>query len=200
MKTTARIALALILVSFTAVSWAQDDLKDHPGYVDLKAAEIFGEVDAKLELMLKGPLLKLIGGEDKEGSGAGGLLASIELIRVNAFEIEENAEEIIAKFKALGDALEEDGWARVLSANEDGETINVFIRSNDDTIQGLALFATESDEAIFANIVGDVKPELLSHLGDDFLGGDFDLSEIAEAVTEHEDGEKEVKEEETEEG
>ncbi len=198
MKTTARIALALILVSFTAVSWAQDDLKDHPGYVDLKAAEIFGEVDAKLELMLKGPLLKLIGGGDEDELG--GLLASIELIRVNAFEIEENAEEIIAKFKALGDALEEDGWARVLSANEDGETINVFIRSNDDTIQGLALFATESDEAIFANIVGDVKPELLSHLGDDFLGGDFDLSEIAEAVTEHEDGEKEVKEEETEEG
>lgn len=195
MKTMAGVALLLILVSFTAASWAQDEIKDHPGYVDLDAEEIFGDLEAKFEINLEGPLLKLIGGgSGDEDSELGGMLSSIKLIRVNAFEIEDNAEEIIAKFEALGDRLANEGWARILHAEEDDESINVFIRSNDDTIQGIVLLAAESDEAIFANIVGEVKPQLLSLLGDDFLGGDLNLSGIAGLLTEHEEEEEEIEE------
>ncbi len=188
MKTTAGIAALLIVASFTGITSAQEAVEDHPGYVDLNAEEIFGDVEAKMEILLDGPLLRLmLGDKDDEDGEDAEAIASIKLLRVNAFEIEDDAEDVIAKFDALGDRLTADGWSRVVHVQEDGEALNIFVRSDDDTIQGFALLMAESHEAMFVNIVGEVNPRLLTHLEGSFFDGGFDFSEIEELISEHHD-------------
>ena len=188
MKTTAGVAALLIVASFTGVSWAQEPVENHPGYVDFDAEEIFGDVKAKMEIVLDGPLLRLmLGASGEEESEGAEMLDSLKLIRVNAFEIEDDAEDVIAKFDAVSDRLAADGWSRAVHVQEDDETLNIFVRSEDDIIQGIAVLMAESDEAMFVNIVGEVNPLHLGQLGGSFFGGGFDLSEIAELISEHED-------------
>ena len=145
MKTTAGIAALLIVASFTGITWAQEAVEDHPGYVDLNAEEIFGDVEAKMEIVLDGPLLQLLRGASDDDSEAAESIANIKLIRVNAFELEDDAENVIAKFDALGDRLIADGWSRVVHVEEDDEALNVFVRSDDETIQGFALLKTGAE-------------------------------------------------------
>lgn len=201
MKTAMSVCAVLMMASVAGISWAEEKLEDHPGYVDLKAREIFGDVEPTVEVLLDGQLLKMMAGASaKDDSEAGEMLANIKLIRVNVFPITEGAEEVAAKFEALSKRLTDDGWSRIVRVKEDDETVNVFIRVNEEAFQGLVVLAAESDEAVFVNIVGDVNPEMLGKFGGGLFGGDFDLSEIAELMKEHEKGEEAEAEEDTEEG
>lgn len=201
MKMTIGACTVLIIASLAGISWGEEQLENHPGYVDLQAREIFGEVEPTVEVLLDGPLLQLMAGASGEGdSELGDMLASLKLIRINAFQITEGAEEVAAKFEALSKRLVEGGWSRVVRVREDEETVNVFVRADEDVFQGLVVLAAESDEAVFVNIVGDVNPLLLAKLGSGLFGGDFDLSEIAELMSEHEEAGESESEEDTEEG
>lgn len=187
MKMTIGACTLLIIAPFAGISWADEALENHPGYVDLQARDIFGDaVEPTLEVLLEGPLLRLLAGASgEEGSGFEEMLASLKLIRINAFPIAEGAEDVAAKFEALSTQLAEGGWSRIVRVKEDEETVNIFMLTNEDVIQGLVVLAAASEEAIFVNIVGDVNPDLLSMLGDGFFADDFDFSELAEVFEEH---------------
>lgn len=201
MKMAIGACAVLIAASVTGISWADEKLEDHPGYVDLKARDIFGDVEPTVEVLLDGPLLRMMAGASgKDDSEAGKMLASLKLIRVNAFPITEGSGEVAAKFEALSKRLVKDGWSRIVHVKEDEKTVNVFIRADEEVFQGLVVLAAESDEAVFVNIVGDVDPRMLAKLGGELLGGGFDLSEIAELMKEHEEDEESESEEDTEEG
>lgn len=203
MKMTIGACTLLIIAPLAGISWADEELENHPGYVDLQALDIFGdEVEPTVEVLLDGPLLKLLAGASSEDDAEeAGMLASLKLIRVNAFPIAEGAGDVAAKFEALSKQLVDEGWSRIVHVKEDDKTVNVFIRANDDVLQGLVVLAAESDKAVFVNIVGDVNPLVLGKLGGGLFGDDFDLSEIAELIEEREEAEEsESEEEEREEG
>ena len=120
-------------------------------------------------------------------------------MRINAYAIEENAGDIAAKFEALSNKLRDEGWSRVVHVRDEGETVNVFLLSKDNVLQGITALIAESDEAIFVNIVGDVNPALLGVLGDNFLDGSVDLGGLGDSLSGHSDDEAEV-ESESEEG
>ncbi len=202
MKMTIGACSLLIIAPLAGISWAEEELEDHPGYVGLQARDIFGdEVEPTVEVLLDAPLLKLMATAAGEAdSEEAGMLASLRLIRVNAFPIAEGAEDVAAKFEALSKQLVDDGWSRIVHVKEDDETVNVFIRADEDVFQGLVVLAAESDEAVFVNIVGDVNPLLLGKLGGGLFGGDFDLSDIAELIEEHEEAEESEPKEDTQEG
>ena len=197
MKMTIGACTLLIVAPFAGISWADEALENHPGYVDLQARDIFGdEVEPTVEVLLEGPMLQLMAGAFREGdSELGEMLASLKLIRINAFPIAEGAGDVAAKFEALSKQLAEGGWSRVVRVKEDDEAVNVFMRADEDVIQGLVVLVAESEEAIFLNIVGDVNPLLLGKLGGTFFDGDFDFSEIAERISEHEKAEESESEE-----
>lgn len=187
MKMTIGACTLLIIAPFAGISWADEALENHPGYVDLQARDIFGDaVEPTLEVLLEGPLLRLLAGASgEEGSGLEEMLASLKLIRINAFPIAEGAEDVAAKFETLSTQLAEGGWSRIVRVKEDEETVNIFMLTNEDVIQGLVVLAAAQEEAVFVNIVGDVNPDLLSMLGDGFFADDFDFSELAEVIEEH---------------
>jgi hypothetical protein len=61
-------------------------------------------------------------------------------------------------------------WQRIVGthSNEEGETVEVYIKNDNKGIGGLAIIATEPKELTLVNIVGAIDLDSLSDLGKHF--------------------------------
>lgn len=174
--------LALMTFLASSVLAQKDDasIKKHPGYVDFPSVSIFGEREAKIEVNLKEPMLQLVSKfvelEDEEMSD---IMRKLRLVRVQVFDVDREAARKFADAAAeTTKKLDSKGWERVVRVRDDGENIDVYIKPSADFewVDGvLVMVVDENDEAIFVNIVGEIKPSDLQRLGDH-----FDIDELGD--------------------
>jgi hypothetical protein len=176
-----KIIILCVLLTFavsatTAVAKDRKKTSDytkHPGYVDFDALEIFGDVEPKIEVYLREQMLALVAkfleNEDPELYD---LLMKLKLVRVQVFDIDHD---MAGKFENQSaktvKVLDKEGWERVVRVREDDESVFVYIKpsENYEWIQGVVVLAMEDyEEAVFVNIVGDIKPEDVHRLGEHF--------------------------------
>lgn len=55
--------------------------------------------------------------------------------------------------------LKEQGWESTLRAREDGKLVRVLVHREGDRLTGVLLIASERDELVVANVIGDLSPE-----------------------------------------
>jgi hypothetical protein len=114
--------------------------------------------------------------EDQEMSD---IMKKLRLVRVQVFDVDRAAAEKFSEAAAeTTKKLDSKGWERVVRVRDDGENVDVYIKPSADFewIAGvLVMVVSDDDEAIFVNIVGEIKPSDLQLLGDHFdideLGG-----------------------------
>jgi hypothetical protein len=176
-----KIIILCVLLTFavsatTAVAKDRKKTSDytkHPGYVDFDALEIFGDVEPKIEVYVREQMLALVAkfleNEDPELYD---LLMKLKLVRVQVFDIDHD---MAGKFENQSaktvKVLDKEGWERVVRVREDDESVFVYIKpsENYEWIQGVVVLAMEDyEEAVFVNIVGDIKPEDVHRLGEHF--------------------------------
>ena len=64
------------------------------------------------------------------------------------------------------DNLKSQGWETVVRVREDGEDVNIQLKTRDNAIAGLVVLVTESGgESVFINIVGNISPKEIGRLG-----------------------------------
>ena len=140
-----------------------------PGFVDFgKIEEIAG--GSTVDIHLKGPLLgmaaKIV---EKSEAEAGALLRSLKLVRINVFKLDEgNRAEVQKRIKEVRTNLEAEKWEQIVSVREKNEDVGVYIKTRgEDSIEGLVVTVLDGKkEAVFINIVGDLKPEQLAMVAD----------------------------------
>lgn len=176
-----------VFVVFAAVTGAdakrkKSDVTKHPGFVDFEPMEVFGAEFAKIEINLNENMIKLIAEfVKKEDPDLYEMLIRLLLVRVEVYErtreIEEKFESESSKAAKLLDDRE---WERIVRVRERDEHVYVYVKPSDeyDWVQGIVVLAMEDDEAVFVNIVGDIKPENISRIGDHFIGNHFDIEEL----------------------
>ena len=64
------------------------------------------------------------------------------------------------------------GWESVVSVNSADEQVRIFMMINGDRVEGITVMAVEETEAVFVNVIGDLNPEELERVMDNF---DVDL-------------------------
>lgn len=97
------------------------------------------------------------------------LLRSLKAVRINVVGLDEsNRENLIAQIKKVRTDLEAQGWQRVVTVMEKGQDVGVYVKHRgDEAIEGVVVTVLESEkEAVFVNVVGDLKPEKLAELGE----------------------------------
>ena len=103
-------------------------------------------------------------------------MINLKLVRVEVYEL---TPEIQQKFSSESSktikVLDDKDWERIVRVRKDDEQAYVYIKPSEDYewIQGIVVLAMEDDEAVFVNIVGDIKPEDISR-----LGGHFGIEEL----------------------
>jgi hypothetical protein len=97
------------------------------------------------------------------------LLSGIEDVRVNVVGIDEtNREQLTARVGQIRKKLETGGWDRVVNVAKNAENVGIYLKTGEnETVQGLTVLVIQGEkEAVFVNIVGDIKPDQIAMLGD----------------------------------
>jgi len=142
---------------------------------DKLAARASDSVDVSLE----GPLLRLgtsfLSDTDKDQAKVKKLVGGLKGIYVRSFEFKKPGEYSEADLESFRAPLRGPEWQRIVGvhSNEDGETVEVYIRSETKGIGGLAIIACEPKELTLVNIVGPIDLDSLSE-----LGGHFGIPEV----------------------
>ncbi|MCA9410666.1 MAG: DUF4252 domain-containing protein [Candidatus Omnitrophica bacterium] len=188
MKWIGRVLIGFSLLCAASLAVANEGLKEHPGYVDVDIHAIVGDVQPNVEVFLEKPLLRMLMGAATEvNPEIADLIGQIDLIQVKVFEdIKNQPSDLLEKVSQEVARLKSEGWSQVVRVPEEGESVDVLMKSDDDNLAGLAVFVAEEDEWVFVNLVGMINPELfgklLAKLGPQVLEGDVDLEDLGEAL------------------
>ncbi len=141
-----------------------------PGEVDfgnLSPSKSGGDfVEVNLPANLISLAARFVEKEDKEVAQ---LLNGLKLVHVTAIGVnDDNRADLEKRVKKVQADLQGKGWQRIVTARKDTQEAGVYLAMDSKgAIQGLAVAAIEPQKgAVFVNIVGDIKPEQLSKLGD----------------------------------
>jgi len=137
-----------------------------PGQVDFGKFSPPGSGGEFVEVNLISLAARLV---EKEEPEVARLLSSVEVVRVNVIGLDdENRAEIEKRTQHIRKELESKGWERVVTAQKKDEDVGVYLKTHGkDTVQGVVILVTEGKrEAVFINIVGDIKPGQLALLGE----------------------------------
>ncbi|MGD8358872.1 MAG: DUF4252 domain-containing protein [Lysobacterales bacterium] len=162
--------VTLCLTALLALpAMAQEDaLKDYPGYVDFgELGSLFGE--PTVQIAVGQSLLNMLGSLSAEDDPeAAALFKKLNGVRVNVFETDALVEGAVDLVKQISSNLSSRGWESVVTVNSDDEQVRIFMKIADDHVQGITVMALEEDEAVFVNIIGDLKPSELEKVMDNF--------------------------------
>lgn len=170
------VAVVLPFTLTAAIAAPDDAYKKLPGYVDFDAMGMFGDAEPKVEVFLRGPLLKMaievLRHEDPELVD---VLAGIQLVRVYVFEIDgPEYDNLKDKTETATRGLEKKGWEMAVRVRERHEriTIHMLPGKNDETLEGLVVTVLdEHDEAVFVNIVGTLNVKDIGRIVNAFDDG-----------------------------
>jgi len=106
---------------------------------------------------------------EKEDPQVAELIKGVHLVRVNVVGLDEqNRPEIEQRVKKIRKQLEGKGWQKIVTARQKDQDVGVYLKTGEkDAVQGLVVVVVDGNEqAVFVNIVGNIRPEQLSMLGE----------------------------------
>ena len=146
-----------------------------PGYVDFGKFSPPGSGAEFVQIDLKSNLVSMVSQMAKQGAPeVAELLRNLHSVRVNVIGLtDDNRDEIQEKVKTVRAELDAKGWQPVVTVQEKNEDVGIYIKTRgQEAVEGLVVTVVErKGEAVFINVVGDLKPEQLGVLGETFKIG-----------------------------
>lgn len=161
-------AAVLFLVGLAGTAQAQVALENDPGYVSARTVESWFDAPPQVEINVKGVLLEMVAEAASESNPEfTELLSNLRAVQVRVFDTDVRQRDAVEQQRAtLIDDLTSQGWETVVRVREDGEDVNIQLKTRDNAIAGLVVLVTESGgESVFINIVGNISPKELGRLG-----------------------------------
>lgn len=137
-------------------------LHNHAGYADIESP-YWWQADSELNLSLGPTTIRAARwftsvDEDPEIKA---LLRDVKGVRISIYEVKGNSEIFKENIEETQANLNADGWHPVVRVNEkeSDESMLMFMKSSGDVIDGLVVLTLSHDEAVFINIIGNIRPE-----------------------------------------
>ncbi len=137
---------------------------------DRLAARASNSVDISLNRGTLQLAARFLDGSDPDEAKVKKLVASLDGIYIRSFEFKREGEWSAADLEAVRARLKEPEWSRIVGykATEDGETAEVYLRTENQKVTGVAILAAGPKEFTVVNIVGPVDLDTLSELSGHF--------------------------------
>lgn len=158
------LAAALPLALSTRADQAPPGFVDFGKFAPPSGGGQFVEVNIKSHLLSLAAKLT-----EKSEPEVADLLRNLRAIRVNVVGLDDgNRTELADRLKGIRTDLESKGWERVVTVQEKGQDVGVYLKHRgDEAIEGVVVTVIDGGkEAVFVNVVGDIRPEKLSVIGD----------------------------------
>jgi Domain of unknown function (DUF4252) len=106
---------------------------------------------------------------EKDDPDVAKLLNGLKLVKVNVIGMDDdNRADMQKRAQKIRKDLAAKGWERVVTVQQKDQDVSVYLKMDDKgAVQGLAgVVLADNEHAVFANIVGDIKPDQLAMLGE----------------------------------
>ena len=159
--------LFCMLVTLPVIA-QEDELKDLPGYVDFGDLSVtYGE--PKLTINLGGTMLNFVGMmSSSESPETSDLISKLKGIRVQIYSLDENVDAARSQFTETKGNLKSSGWEPIVQINEEDEQVLVYMKTEDDNMEGMTVIVVDDEEAVFVNIIGQLNPAEFGRVMDQF--------------------------------
>lgn len=157
--------LGTSIVLVTAPLLAANSLETNPGYINFEKYVGMHAEESKVEVQLKGPLLRLAASiVEAQNEDVSNLISSVELVRVHVHEVtEDNREQFAESVAKIADNLIDQNWEQLVTVKDGDENVAVFANMPSD--EAIVVSVASGEEAVFINIVVNVAIEALADLG-----------------------------------
>ncbi len=166
------LCCGLVMLMAAGAAWAQDDLKNDPGYVDLDQFEGWFDEEPSIIVNIKGALLDLVAEASRyEDPELADLLRKLKAVQVRGFDLDwDSFRGVEQHTRDFAKSLETKGWDTVVLVRDDDEHVHIHVRVDDGVIAGMMVMvvSTDDDETYFLNIVGEINPEQIGRIGRKF--------------------------------
>jgi hypothetical protein len=128
----------------------------------------------KVELSLNKDMLqfagKFLSAKDPDEAKAKNLINGLEGVYIRTFEFAQDGAWSMADLDQVRNQLRAPEWSRIVGVQsiEEGENVEVYVRTESGKVNGIAILATDPREFTVANIVGNISLESLADLGGQF--------------------------------
>ena len=106
---------------------------------------------------------------EKQEPDVAKLLNNLHSVRVNVIGLDDdNRSDLEKRAQRIRKELDTKGWERVVTAQKADQEVGVYLKTQGkDAVQGVVVMIMEGKrQAVFVNVVGDIKPEQLAMLGE----------------------------------
>jgi hypothetical protein len=107
-------------------------------------------------------------------------LGGLHSIRINVIGLDDqNREEVTTRMKAIRDQLDAGGWQPIVKVQEKKENVGIYLKTRGkEAVEGVVITVIDGrKEAVFINVVGDIKMDKLAA-----LGGKLNIGELKKAA------------------
>jgi virulence-associated protein VapD len=171
MKRSIRQLIAVVAVA-AGVSFRLQAAETSPGELDFGKLGEPNNGSRFVEVNIGRNLISLAARfVDKPQPEVAKLLRSVQRVRVNVVGLtDENKEGTSKRIADIRSKLDKEGWERIVTVQEQkGEDVGVYVKARgDEALEGVVVTVMneQSKEAVFVNVVGDIKPEQIAALGE----------------------------------
>jgi len=145
------------LLSLPAMA-QEDELKDLPGYVDFgDLSALYGE--PKMIINLGGTMLSFVGMMgSSESPETADMISKLKGVRVQMFDIDDNADAAKSQFKEVRGKLNASGWEPIVQVNDEDEQVLIYMKMEGQNMEGMTVMVVDDEEAVFINVIGQLNP------------------------------------------
>lgn len=173
-----RFLLAAALVALAApIATAQS------GPIDVRNLDSFFQDEAKVEVNLKGSLLRLIVEASREDEPEfAEMVSGLNAITVRVYDLDSAFGDLGSRLGQLGDDLEGQGWSTLVrvrgdaDGEDDRDDVWIYVLDDGEVFNGLAVMALDhaENDVSFVLIDGSIDPAQIGRLTSRFGGPDLD--------------------------
>lgn len=156
MKTFFSIMLVALFSLPVTAQTAQ--LESLPGYVDFADLDaIYGE--PRVMINIGGTLLKLMSAASAaEDPDTSAMIRNLDGVRIKVYPTDGNLGPALDQVEKAKLSLQSAQWEPVVQVNKANEQVQIFMKANDENVEGLTVMAVDTEEAVFINILGVIDP------------------------------------------
>jgi hypothetical protein len=148
-----------------------------PASLDRLAARASEVVDVTLDANLLQLASRFLSDKDPDDAQVKKVIAGLKGIYVKSFEFEKPGEYQDSDVEPVRSQLHTPAWSRIVGvrSQQSGENAEVYVKTGNNKIGGLAILVTDPKELTIVSIEGTIDPDQLSE-----LGGHFGIPKINE--------------------
>jgi len=141
-----------------------------PANLDRLAAKASEVVDVTMDANLLQLASRFLSDKDADDAKVKKLIAGLKGIYVRSFQFEKAGEYQDSDVEPIRAQLHTPAWSRIVGvrSQKSGDNAEVYIKTENGKIGGLAILATEPKELTIVSIEGTIDPDQLSELGGHF--------------------------------